>query len=207
MKRREDQSPIWIKIKNLGLKKRYVVLLVVLALLFRFWGESRITMLQKQVPINTATEISLGEVYNYIKTKPQYVAENITIAPDLINNDNFEKTLNEDIHEWFLVREWRPTRFFYVEDRIKLIISCIQNQNAQLDEADRLEEEAQYLIKTTGHFSDPSFNKSPQAANMIKRARDLRYYIKKEIRQKGISVMEEKNIRNNLDDLLPLIEK
>ena len=207
MKKQQNSSPLWIKIKNLEIKKRYVFLLVIVALCFRFWGESSITVLQRKVPVVTSTDITLGEIYSYIQTKQQYLAENISISPDLINNKDLEKLLKKDIHEWFLVRNWRPTRFFYVEKRIKLIVSCIQKQDAQLEKADKLDAQAQYLIKTTGHFSDPSLNQSSKAAQLFKEASDLRFYIKKEIRKQGVSIMEEKNIRNNLNSIIPLIDK
>lgn len=206
MKRQKQTSPFWVKVKNLEVKKRYVFLLVALALLFRFWGENTITMLQRKVPEVTATEISSLEINQYIQTKQQYLSEHITISQDLIKSSDFENKLDKDIHEWFLVRNWRPKRFFYVENRIKLIVSCIQKQEEQLSKADELEEEAQHIVKTTGHFNDPSLNNSVKASNLIKEARDIRYYIKREIRQKGISIMEERNVRKLLSYLVPLVE-
>ena len=46
------------RLKNLEIKKSYVVLAVIIALIIRFWGESTVTMLQREVPIINTTEIS-----------------------------------------------------------------------------------------------------------------------------------------------------
>ncbi len=51
------QRSLLQRLKRIELKKSYIVILVILAVVVRFWGESSITMLQKEVPEVTATEL------------------------------------------------------------------------------------------------------------------------------------------------------
>ena len=203
MKKKKKES-LWQRIKKIEFRASYVVIAVVLAVVLRYWGENTITMLQKEVPIITSTEISKDELTKYIQTKQQYLAENIQVSPYLIESDEFEEILDKDIHEWFLVRKWRPTRFFYVDDRVKQIVSLINEQIRKLDEARRLEEQAGYFSKISNL---PNSDHAEKAAYFSKEAEEIRYYLNKNIRNAGISQKEENAVRAQLDILETLTER
>ena len=203
MKKKKKES-LWQRIKKIEFRTSYVVIAVVLAVVLRYWGENTITMLQKEVPVITSTEISKDELAKYIQTKQQYLAENIQVSPYVIESDEFEDILDKDIHEWFLVRKWRPTRFFYVDDRVKQIVSLINEQIRKLDEAERLEEQARYLMKTSNSLNSDNAEK---AAYFSKEAEEVRYYLNKNIRNAGISKKEENAVRAQLEILETLTER
>ena len=99
------------KLKNIEIKKRYVVLIVFLAVIVRFWGENSITMLQKDVPLVTSTEISVQEVTHYLQTKQQVLDDNISVSQDVLTSKDLENNLDRETHDWFLLHGWRPKRF------------------------------------------------------------------------------------------------
>lgn len=205
-KMRKKKEPFWKKIKNFEFQKWHIAVVVIIALLIRFWGEDTITMLQKKVPVVTDTEFSSTELNNYITTKQQYIADRIAIDPVLSESSYLEEKLDRNIHEWFLVRQWRPKRFFYVEKRIKFILTCLHHQQQNLNEADRLEMLANALLKKS--FGENVLeNKSQEAADLNKKANDLRFYLEKEIREAGISTNEEQAVRDYQDTLEALIER
>jgi len=193
------------KLKGIEIQKRYVVLVVVLAVIIRFWGENSITMLQKDVPLITSTEISLEEVTHYIQTKQQFLNDNISISQDILVSKDLENYLDRETHEWFLLRGWRPKRFFYVEERLKQILSFLNEREIKLDEAQRLEEQAkQFMIIGV---ADDNSSESMTAAELQKQAQDIRYYLNRELRHAGITQAEENIVINNLTILEPLLEK
>ena len=181
------------KLKRTEINKWYVVLAVVLAVVFRFWGESSITMLQKEVPLVTDTEISPAEFESYLKTKPMYLADKINVRSELIFRSDFEDLLDKDSHEWFLVRGWRPARFFYVDRRIKEILSLVREQEERIGEADRLEAQATEILK----FKDDNPQAKFEAAEFKKQAKSIRYYINRDIRNAGITENEETLVKTN----------
>ena len=181
------------KLKRTEINKWYVVLAVVLAVVFRFWGENSITMLQKDVPIVTDTEISQAEFESYLQTKPAYLADGIDIRSELVLRSDFEDLLDKDDHEWFLVRGWRPARFFYVDRRIKMILSLIREQEAKIGEADRLNAQAEEVLK----FADDDPQARSEAAEFQRQAKDIRYYINRDIRNAGITKDEESFVKAN----------
>ena len=202
---KRNKEPFWKHLKDFEFKTWYIAIIVVVAVLIRFWGENSITMLQKKIPIITSTEISDLEVIHYITTKQQYLDDNINITSDLRGNPNLEDILDKEIHEWFLVREWRPKRFFYVENRLSLILSCLHNQELMLNKADRLDREAAILLKSS---ADNITNKaSGNAAKFHQEANNIRFYIDKELRQAGISLREENTVRTFQNNLAPLLDK
>ena len=194
------------KLKNIEIKKRYVVLIVFLAVIVRFWGENSITMLQKDVPLVTSTEISVQEVTHYLQTKQQVLDDNISVSQDVLTSKDLENNLDRETHEWFLLHGWRPKRFFYVEERLKQILSFINDREMKLDEAQRLEEQAkQFMI--IGAVGDNNSSESMTAAELQKQAQDIRYYLNREIRHAGITQAEENIVINNLIMLEALLEK
>ena len=204
MKRRK--KAFWERLKEFEFKKWYIAIFVIIAVAFRFWGEDTITMLQKKVPIVTDTEFSEEELTRYITTKQQYLSDQINIDPILAESYYLEDKLDKNIHEWFLVRGWRPKRFFYVENRIKTILSCLHNQERTLEEANRLDRKAAYLLRTSSE-GGAVVDKSSEAASLNKKADDLRFYLKQEIRIAGISPQEEDIVRDFQSILEPLIER
>ncbi len=181
------------KLKRTEINKWYVVLAVVLAVIFRFWGENSITMLQKEVPVVTDTEISQAEFESYLKTKPMYLSNKINVRSELIFRSDFEDLLDKDTHEWFLVRGWRPARFFYVDRRIKEILSLVREQEEKIGEANRLEAQATEILK----FKDDNPQAKFEAAEFQKQAKNIRYYINRNIRNAGISENEEALVKTN----------
>lgn len=183
------------KLKNFEFKKSYIVIIVVLAVIIRFWGESSITMLQKEVPLVTDTEISVDEISRYIQTKQEALNENITVKPDIIVSRDLESYLDKETHEWFLLRGWRPKRFFYVEERLRQIIYYIHNRQKKLDEAEMLEIQAMQMMPAQ---QETDVIASDSAADFKKKAQDIRYYINREIRHAGITEAEDHTVEDNL---------
>ncbi len=181
------------KLKRTEINKWYIVLVVVLAVVFRFWGENSITMLQKDVPLVTDTEISQAEFENYLKTKPMYLADKVNVRSELIYRTDFEDLLDKDTHEWFLVRGWRPARFFYVDGRIKEILSLVREQEAKIGEAERMEAQANELLRFKKENTQAKF----EAAEFKKQAKNIRYYINRDIRNAGITENEEYLVKTN----------
>lgn len=195
------------KLKNLEIKKRYVVLVVLLAAVVRFWGESSITMLQKEVPIVHDPKLSEQEIDHYIQTKQQYLDENIQISQDVLISRDLEDYLDKETHEWFLLQGWRPNRFFYVEDRIKLILVHIQRRDEKLGEADRLDTQAEQFLAISNAAGELNSEETRNAAELKKQAQDIRYRINKEIRHAGISAAEDRAVQNNISTLQYLTEQ
>lgn len=197
----------WQKIRDIEFKKRYVVIAVIVAVIIRFWGESSVTLLQKEVPLITNTQISAEEILNYIQTKQELISENIVIEEEVLAATEPEKLLSNDIHKWFLIRNWRPNRFFYVEQRLKLILKYIYERQNKLDEADRLEEISKQLLISTPPNTDATNSSTAAAAEAEKQAQNIRYYIDKEIRSAGISPIEDDMVIENLAVIEELLGK
>lgn len=195
------------KLKNFELKKSYVVIAVILAVTARYWGENTITLLQREVPIVTTTQISSDELNLYMQTKQQYLNENININPAIVEHYDFENVMDQKIHEWFLVRNWRPTRFFYVENRIKKIVSLINEQNRKLKEAEQLDKQATHFAKLSTMFNPETNNHGEQAATFSKQAELIRYHLEKNIRNAGISRKEEQLVRDNFETIENLVSQ
>lgn len=183
------------KFRNFEFKKSYIVVAVVLAVIIRFWGESSVTMLEKDVPMVTTTEISVDEITRYMQTKQDFLNENISVAQDIVVSRDLENYLDKETHEWFLLRGWRPKRFFYVEERLRLIIYHIHNRQKKLDEAERLEIQALQMMSAQ---DDTDSVVSDSAADFKKKAEDIRYYINREIRYAGITETEDSAVENDL---------
>ena len=196
------QRSLWQKLKRIELKKSYIVILVVLAVVVRFWGENSITMLQKEVPEVTATELSADEINRYAQTKQEYFNEQIHVAPEVLISRDMESYLDKSTHEWFLVRGWRPKRFFYAEERIKQILQYLHNREQKLDEADRLELQARQMMQDSGLGENDA-----TAAEFMKQAQDIRYYIDREIRFAGVTEEEERAVADNQELLEQLSEQ
>jgi len=197
----------WQKIRDIEFKKRYVVIAVIIAVIIRFWGESSVTLLQKEVPLITNTQISAEEILSYIQTKQELIAENMVIEEEVLAASEPEKFLNKNIHKWFLIRNWHPNRFFYVEQRLKLILQYIYERQNKLDEADRLEEISKQLLISTPPNTDIINSSVAAAAEAEKQAQDIRYYIDKEIRSAGISPTEDDTVIENLAVIEELLGK
>ena len=194
------------KFKYTEIKIRYIVLVVLAAVILRYWGENSITMLQKEVPIVTSTELSMDEIAHYVQTKQAYVDENISVSQDIIVSRDLESYLDTETHEWFLLRGWRPVRFFYVEERIQKILNHIHKQQEKLQEAKQLEDQAEYEARMqSSAVQDTQLNK--KIAAMKRKAKSIRYYIAKDIRQAGISTQEEQGVRTYLPELEELFGK
>ena len=197
----------WLqKIKNIEFKTSYVVIIVIVAVIIRFWGESSVTMLQKNVPIVTTTELSREEIAHFIQTKQEYLDANITIDPSILVSRDIEVYLPSDVHEWFLLRGWRPNRFFYVERRIANILNYINERKNQLAEADRLDSLSEQMIWANQYQTDGNVE-NYNAAKLKKKARDIRYYINRDIRRAGITKIEDDTVMSNLDILKSMLEK
>lgn len=194
------------KFKYREIKIRYVVLIVVAAVVFRYWGENSITMLQKEVPVVTTTELSSDEIARYVQTKQAYIAENINVSQDIIVSRDLESYLDKETHEWFLLRGWRPARFFYVESRVQKILDLIHKQQEKLQEASQMEEQADRELQMHAiDVKDPQSDK--HIALLKQKAKSIRYYIDKDIRQAGISIQEEKDIRTYLPEIEEMFGK
>ena len=188
----QRQRSLLQRLKRIELKKSYIVILVILAVVVRFWGESSITMLQKEVPEVTTTELSADEINRYAQTKQEYFNERIHVAPEILVSRDLESYLDKPTHEWFLVRGWRPKRFFYAEERIKQILQYLHNREQKLDEANRLELQAKQMMSGNAISENDA-----TAAEFIKQAQDIRYYIDREIRYAGVTVAEERAVAEN----------
>ncbi len=192
------------RFKNLEIKKSYVVLVVIIALIIRFWGESTVTMLQREVPIIDTTEISQEEIERYIQTKQQYFDDGISIDPSIIVSRDLESYLDKDVHEWFLLRGWRPKRFFYVEERIKEIVDYIHNRNEKILEANELEEQATISARTE---NQRRFKAGLTVAQLRKQANNIKYNINREIRHAGITEDEDNMVTRHLSTIETLLER
>lgn len=192
------------RLKNLEIKKSYVVLAVIIALIIRFWGESTVTMLQREVPIINTTEISQEEIERYIQTKQQYFDDGISIDPNIIVSRDLESYLDNDVHEWFLLRGWRPKRFFYVEERIRKIVDFIHNRNARILEANELEERATISARTE---NQRRFKAGLTVAQLRKQANTIKYNLNREIRHAGINEDEDNAVTRNLSTIETLLER
>ena len=193
------KSPLLKKLKTLEIQKRYVVLAVILALIIRFWGENSVTLLQKDVPIVTDPVVSLDEVTRYIQTKQEYLNENIAISPDILASRDLENYLDKETHEWFLVRNWRPKRFFYVEERIKFILSYVLARKAQQERADALEQEAQSILDLNPIVKGQKIpSERIHATQMRHEAGNIRRHLNQEIRDADI--WEEEGIFLELEE-------
>ena len=180
------------KIKHGEINYFYVVMFVVLAVVIRYWGEDSISMLQKQVPEVTKTDIVTEELDHYLVTRQEYIDQQINVDPGLIESSDFLSQLDKGTHEWFLVRNWRPDRYFYVENRVKKILEYMKKREINLAQAQNMNTQVQQLLATTDA-------KSPQIrqkiAELRRQIQDIRYYADREIRQAGVSVQEENLIK------------
>lgn len=194
------------KLKYIEIKPIYIVLVVVLAVIIRFWGENSITLLQKDVPEINTTEISKEEIENYITVKELYLSQDFTVDWQWAMRSNLEEVLDKDIHEWFLINKWRPARFVYVQDRIKKILEQIKKREASLLEADRLDQQAKQFAQTL-KFNPHDSVAEHQIAKFRRLAKDIRYYQNRDIRVAGITEEEEKSVLTNRQIIEEILEK
>ena len=194
------------KLKNLEIKPIYVVFAVIAAVIFRFWGESSVTMLQKEVQNADTTEFSEDEFYRYLNVKQAFIQENYHLDWEWALRSDFEETLDKDIHEWFLVRNWHPARFVYVQYRIKDTLKYILQREEKLREADELDRQAIQFEKISK--SNPQNEiAEQQAAQLHQRAEEIRYYQDREIRYAGITPKEETVVLQNRQILEQIINQ
>ena len=192
------------KFKNIEIKKSYIFLAVVIALIIRFWGVNSVTLLQQELPVVNTTEISPEEINHYIQTKTQYFDDKIDIDINIIVSRDLESYLDKDTHEWFLLRGWHPKRFFYVEQRLKKIVSLINDRKAKLLEAQKLEDLARIQFENR---SNENFGGGLTIAELKKQAQDIRYYINREIRFAGITEQEDNAVMQNFEKIMTLLER
>ena len=192
------------KFKNLEIKKSYVIAVIFIALVIRFWGVNSVTLLQKEIPIVDTKEISVEEINHYIQTKPQYLEDNINVDVSIIVSRDLEAYLDKKTHEWFLLRGWHPKRFFYVEERLKLIVSLINDRKAKLYEAQKLEKQADLQAE---NVLNGNYGGGLTTAELRKRAQDIRYYINREIRYAGITEEEDGEVMRHFQTIESLLER
>ena len=77
------------------------------------------------IPNRTAEEINQEELLAFLPVWSDYVQHNIGDA-------SLENDLPPQAEKWLLRRKWRPKRFFYVEQRLRVILKTLeQHQNSQ----------------------------------------------------------------------------
>jgi len=201
-------KPSWDDIKqNKEIKIRYIVIAVIIAVVIRFWGESSITMLQEDIPVVTDTEISREEINRFIKTEQECINENIIIDENLLADNAFEDKLDPDVHEWFLVRGWRPKRFLYVKQRIHSILEHIYTRQKKLAEAEHYEKLAHQAELATSLQEADFESEYTVVADLRKKAHNIRYYINREIRHAGITQSEDDAVSENIATIETLLER
>ena len=203
---KKKTAPWLLKLKNLEIPKIYVVIAVVIAVALRFWGESSITILERDVPVVTEVSVTQDELEHYMQTKSAYNNENFRVNAQDADNDDFEKKLDKETHEWFLLQHWRPKRFFYVENRLKMILDLMHKRDLKRDEANRLEQQSVQLGKMHGGQSSAN-DPRVLAAELLQKAQNIRYYIDRDIRFAGVSKNEEMIVRDNLGEIKALLDK
>ena len=205
-KKNKKTAPWILKLKNLEIPKSYVIIVVVLAVIFRFWGESSITVLQKNVPMVTTVAISQNELEHYMQTKTAYLNESFRVNTEDWQSSEFENKLDKETHEWFLLQNWRPQRFFYVENRLKMIIDLMQKRDINLDQAKQFEAQAEQLTKmAVGHGAIQDTKRL--AAELRQKAQNIRYYLDRDMRMAGVEKDEDKLVQNYRFDLKQLWEQ
>jgi len=203
---KKKTSPWLLKLKNLEIPKSYVVIAVVVAVFFRFFGESSITILQRNVPIVTAVAISQDELEHYIQTKAAYLNESFQINAEDYKDSEFENKLDREAHEWFLQQNWRPQRFFYVENRLKMIVDLMQKRDEQKNEARFLEAQAKQLTQMSAEHGAIQDTKQ-LAAELLQKAQKIKYYIDRDLRMADVEKDEDLLVQEYRVNLTQLWEQ
>lgn len=159
------------KLKNIEIKKSYVVAAVILAVVIRFWGESSVTQLERQIPVITSVELVDNEFPSFINLIQEFPNEYAT--PNLKQPD-FAEHLTKDQQEWFLLRGWRIERFIHVRNRIAALLPLISQMEEDLMQAEMFEQQAAYLREMSASNEDTHL--LSQAADLKKKASDLRFF-------------------------------
>ncbi len=159
------------KLKNIEIKKSYVIAIVILAVIIRFWGESSVTQLEKQIPIITSVEMVDDEFPSFINLIQDF--SNEYTSPSIKQSD-FAAHLTKDQKEWFLLRGWRIERFIHVRDRITALLPLVTQMEEDIMQAEMFEQQAAYLKEMASANEDTQL--LSQAADLKKKASDLRFF-------------------------------
>lgn len=153
-----------------------------LLLLLALWIGSHIYTLYReknaidlaQIPNRTTAEINSEELTEFLPVWSDYVQHNIS---DLgrqavsLSSGRPEDNLSPQATEWLLRRKWRPQRFFYVEQRLRVILKTLdyrrQSEN-MIDSLNRQLAELQKKQSETNVFNPQIASLSNSIENLIR---------------------------------------
>lgn len=85
------------------------------------------------IPNRTSQEITQEELLSFLPVWSDYTEQNISELgqkPISLVSGNPEDNLSPQAKEWLLRRLWYPKRFFYVEQRLRVILHTLEHQKA-----------------------------------------------------------------------------
>lgn len=154
------------------------LVLLVLAL----WLGSRIYMLYRepqaidmaQIPNRTSSEIDKEELMSFLPVWSDYVQQNISDVGRQavsLSSGKPEDNLSKQAAEWLLRRNWRPARFFYVEQRLRVILKTIeyrQQSEKMIQSLTRQLSDLQRKQAETNNFNSQIASLSNSIENLIR---------------------------------------
>lgn len=127
-----------------------------------------------QIPNRTTAEINSEELKEFLPVWSDYVQHNISDMGRQavsLSSGRPEDNLSPQATEWLLRRKWRPQRFFYVEQRLRVILKTLayrrQSEN-MIDSLNRQLAELQKKQSETNIFNPQIASLSNSIENLIR---------------------------------------
>ena len=115
------------------------------------------------IPNRTSTEINQDELMEFLPVWSDYIQHNTG------NHQEYELSPQEE--KWLLRRKWRPKRFFYVEQRLRIILKTLEQYQNNQRMINGLEQQLAALRarqQQTGQYDPQTDSLASSLENMIR---------------------------------------
>jgi len=125
--------------------KKIIILALALWLGVRWYENyrARTAINLEAIPNRTSAEISKEELYEFLPVWSDFIQQNVSgqNAEDVMLADGRpEDNLSPEARDWLLRRNWRPHRFYYVEQRLRAILKTLDSRRENEQMIARLEQ-------------------------------------------------------------------
>lgn len=146
------------------------------------------------IPNRTTVEITSEEVMEFLPVWREFTEKNLQETQQAsLGNGLPEDNLSPAAQEWLLQHQWRPQRFFYVEQRLRLILNTLELRRHSEDVIKNMQSQLAALQKQQVYTN----RQDPQILSM-------QNSIEKMIREQQIRMNIEKITPQELEMAAPL---
>ena len=111
--------------------KTVVALLLLVIAIWAFRGKPDNNLMQQEnaLPSASTVEVSGDEINGFLYVWSDYVQQNISHVgrkPVSLDSGKPEDNLSETARQWLIEHGWKPSRFFYVQQRLRAILQTLK---------------------------------------------------------------------------------